>query len=189
MTLLPAVFISLTAVQRSLSTSKSDWGVSSTSFLPSGCEWFDFDQFCFAAALPFCFFTDHDILESQHEPPILPRFSRTTQILQCFGPEPSWGSSQPQPAWLTRLVKNWSNHSEVRKEISPGTHFVIFPFSFSLDHLEGDTCQEIFRVMMSAENRGQLPTFLFSEESRWFKDVLMFSCLVPFPQTWHCRIV
>lgn len=140
----------------------------------------------FAAALPFCFFTDHDIPESQ--PTILTRFSRTTQILQCFMSEPRWGSSPPQPAWLTRLLKNWSNHSEVRKEISPGTHLVIFPFSFSLEHLEGDTCQEIFRVMLSAENRGQLPTFLFSEESRCFKDVLMFSCLVPFPQTWHCRI-
>lgn len=162
MTLVRVVSISLTTVQRFLSISKSDRRVSGTFFHHQSEKDFDLDQLCFILANPSLFLTVY-IPNSQHYPTALTHFSFSwmTRFLQRFVLEASWVNSQTQPALLTCPMMNWSNHSEVRKETSPGIHLVIFPFSFSLEHLEGDTCQETFHVMISAENRGQLLTFLF----------------------------
>lgn len=143
-------------------------GVLSTFFHHQPESDFDLDQFCFPPDIPFCFFTEYSIPKSQHYPTALTRYSFPNDTdPSVLHTEPSWVNSQTQPAWLRCLMMNWSNHSEVRKEISPGTYLVIFPFSSSLEHLEGNTCQETFHVVISAENRGQLPTFLFSVTKKW----------------------
>lgn len=167
-------------------------GVSGT-FFHHAWKGFWFRPVMFYSCYPFLFLTVY-MPNSQYYPTTLAHFSFSwmTQILQCAVLEANWVNSLTPPALLTCLMMNWSNHSEVRKEISPGIHLVIFPFSFSLEHLEGDTCQETFHVMISAENRGQLLTFLFLFiksvlVQRWPLLVLMSCCLVPLSRPWHYR--
>lgn len=147
MTLVHVVFNSLTTVHQFLSTRKIlPWG-SSMFFHHQPEKDFDLDQLCFILAIAFCFFQSTFLTHTLTHFP----FSWTTRILQSCT-EAGWGNSQPgdepiQPLWA-------------QAGISPGTHLVILPFSVSLEHLEGDTCQETLHVTISAENRGQLLTFL-----------------------------
>lgn len=94
------------------------------------------EQLCFILAILFASCSLHSWLPiSSH-----PSKSFSISLSDTEPSEPwiraSWVKSQPQPALLTCLMMNWSKHSEVRKETSPGVHLVIFPFSFSLEHLE-----------------------------------------------------